>query len=147
LQLQRQYDGQVLIGDGNDPTTGAINHGDRSSPIALPRYAPILNAKIDCFTSKKLFFKIINDSLASLKTFEPREGTGVDHSPLVNICLGHRVGVQCPVERLDYHPDRQAIFLGELEVALIVCRHRHDGARAVVHQDEISDPDGNQLLG
>src|SRR6266508_4037888 len=101
---------------------GAINHGDRGSPITLPRYAPILNVKIDGYPSKRLLFKIIIDSLTSLRTFEPRESTGVDHPPLVNICLGHRVGVQCPVERLDHHPDRQAIFLGELEVALIVCR-------------------------
>ena len=42
--------------------------------------------------------------------------------------------------RDDLH-DGQVELLGELEVALVVRRHGHDRAGAVVHQDVVGDPD------
>jgi len=41
--------------------------------------------------------------------------------------------------------NRQSIFGGELEVPLIVRRNTHDGARAIVGQDVIGNPDGHAL--
>ena len=40
----------------------------------------------------------------------------------------------------DHLPDRQRILVRELEVALVVRRHRHHRAGAVVHQHEVGDP-------
>src|SRR5207302_10334275 len=45
--------------------------------------------------------------------------------------------------RQDDHPDLDTVFLSELVIALIVCRHAHDGAGAVLHYDVIGDPNGN----
>ena len=42
-------------------------------------------------------------------------------------------------------PDRQAVLPGELEVALVVRRHAHDRAGAVLGQDEVGDPDRDRL--
>src|SRR5262249_16011742 len=36
---------------------------------------------------------------------------------------------------------------GEFEVALVVSRHRHDGAGAVLGQQEVGDPDRHFLAG
>ncbi len=44
------------------------------------------------------------------------------------------------VGRQNHFNDRQAIFAGEVKVALVVGRAAEDGARAVVHQHEIGDP-------
>ena len=41
---------------------------------------------------------------------------------------------------LDHLIDRQAVLVGELEVALVVGRHRHHRAGAVAHQHEVGDP-------
>ena len=43
--------------------------------------------------------------------------------------------------------DRQAVFVGEFEVAFIVSGNSHHGAIAIAHQDIIADPDFNQLVG
>ena len=54
---------------------------------------------------------------------------------------------QGPVIRANHRDNRDAVRLAEFEVALIVSGHRHDCARAVAHQDEIADPDGDLFAG
>ena len=49
--------------------------------------------------------------------------------------------------RLDDDHDRQAELPRELEVALVVGGHRHDGAGAVLAEDEVGDPDRHRLAG
>ena len=43
--------------------------------------------------------------------------------------------------------DRQVVLARELEVALVVRRHGHDGAGAVLAQHEVRDPDRHRLAG
>ena len=43
--------------------------------------------------------------------------------------------------------DRQAVLGGEFEIALVVGRHGHDGAIAVVHQYVVGDPNRQFLAG
>ena len=43
--------------------------------------------------------------------------------------------------------DRQAVLAGKFEVALVMCRHGHDRALAVVHQHVVGDPYRQQLAG
>ena len=47
--------------------------------------------------------------------------------------------------RQDDHPDLDTVFLSELVIALIVRRHAHDGAGAVLHHNVVGDPNGNFL--
>ena len=47
--------------------------------------------------------------------------------------------------RLDHRADRQVERLGEVPVALVVGRDRHQGARAVVHEDVVGDEDRDLL--
>ncbi len=48
---------------------------------------------------------------------------------------------------MDHHRYRQVVLSGELEVALVVRRHTHDGAGAVFDEDEVRHPDRNLLAG
>jgi hypothetical protein len=47
----------------------------------------------------------------------------------------------------DHLFDRQAVLLGESEVALVVRRHGHHRAFAVAHQHVVADPDFDLLAG
>ena len=47
----------------------------------------------------------------------------------------------------DHLLDRQAVFLREREVALVVRRHAHHRAVAVAHQHVVADPDCDLLAG
>ncbi len=65
---------------------------------------------------------------------ENRARTGIG---LVADLEGFGVGV-----RRQYHFDhRQIVFAGKIQVALVVGRAAENGAGAVIHQDEVGDPD------
>ena len=54
-------------------------------------------------------------------------------------------GAAAPVGGRDHLDDGHAELLGEREVALVVRRHRHDGAGAVGRQHVVGDPDRDLL--
>ena len=58
----------------------------------------------------------------------------------------HCVRSELAFERLHYDAHWQFIFLAKLQVTLIVRWDRHNCARAVLHQHEIPDPDGNLFV-
>ena len=47
--------------------------------------------------------------------------------------------------RKNHQPDFELVFFGELVVALVMRRHAHDRARAIIHQDVVGDPDRHLL--
>ncbi len=47
IDVVRQGDGEVLHGNGNGPARGAMDEGDRASPITLSRHAPIMDSVVD----------------------------------------------------------------------------------------------------
>ena len=49
--------------------------------------------------------------------------------------------------RSDHADNGKTVAAGELEVAVVVAGHGHDGAGAVLHQDVVGDPDRNGLAG
>ena len=57
----------------------------------------------------------------------PSKGPELTIVPSSGVGLLQRLAV--PVRRRDDHGDRQAVLLGEVEVALVVAGHAHDGAR------------------
>jgi hypothetical protein len=61
--------------------------------------------------------------------------------------LRHRFRRNRGVRLLDDDGDRQRVFLGELEVALVVARHAHHRAGAVFAEHEVGDPDRHRLSG
>jgi len=55
------------------------------------------------------------------------------------------LGGERAVHRANHRPDGNAVLLAEFEIALIVRRHSHNGARSVGHQYEIANPDRDFL--
>ena len=45
----------------------------------------------------------------------------------------------------NYQPNLELVLLGKIVIAIVVRGHAHDGARAVVHQDIVGNPDGDAL--
>ena len=71
-----------------------------------------------------------------------QEGFGPGVGP-----IGHRarVVVQPSVIRPDHRLDRHSELPGELEVALVVGGHAHDGAAAIARQDVVGDEDRHRF--
>ena len=59
---------------------------------------------------------------------------------------GRAIGGIAFAPRQDHDANVEAVLLGELVIALVVRRHRHDGAGAVIHQDVVGHPDGHVLV-
>ena len=76
------------------------------------------------------------------------EEARIDHPAVAVIGgVGDDEGLRDPGARRAHHRDvAEAVFVGEIEVALVVRRAAEDGAGAVFHQDEIGDID-RQLPG
>ncbi len=73
-------------------------------------------------------------------------GPGIDQAPVFGEGLAHPIGAQRrTLQGLDDDLHRQTIFLGEFVIALVVRGNAHDRARSVFRENEIRDPDGNEL--
>ena len=122
-----------------------MHHRDRATPIALPRKPPIAQAILgDTRAPAGLFCKVYGsvDRLLTGGHVQTREM--VDPFHLVGLGRDKRLGpdrfgiVKCQ-KRVNH---RQVIFAAEIEVTLVMRRAGEDRAGAVIHQDEIGDPDG-----
>ena len=78
---------------------------------------------------------------------EPAEFARVDECSVGGRRFRHRVGGRRLAVGGHDHPHGQIELPRELEVALVVRRHGHDGTRAVLAKNEIRDPDRNRLPG
>ncbi len=143
--------GRSFSGTGTMPQLGAINHRDRRAPVALPADAPIFQAEghggfAEIFLLGKLrhlFDRLLGRHAAVLAGVHQQAvffDEGQDR--LIRLTVS-RIAL---APRINNHLDVQVILLRELVIALVVRRHRHDGARAVVEQHVVGHPDGHLLV-
>ena len=81
-QVQRQHDGQVFFGNRYVATIGAVDDGDRRTPIALAGNAPIAEAVLDFlfrYCSQMQEVNYLINSLIIVEAIEIR--AGVDQEP------------------------------------------------------------------
>ncbi len=71
----------------------------------------------------------------------------VRQDAFVLVGRGEAGGLQLLAGGLDHHLDGQIILLGELEIPLVVGRHRHHRAGAVLHEHEIGHVNGHLDAG
>src|SRR5262245_53757381 len=145
--IVRQSDWQIAFRYRHDPAALAVDHRNRAAPVALARNAPVAQAEIDLADtdgriavrcalepSRDLFLRLLHAHAV--------EKARIDQSSVTVICgVGDDEGVGLLSRRAHHRRIAEPIFVGEVEVALVVCRAAEDRARAVVRQDEVGGVD------
>ena len=147
--IDRQHDRQFLFGDRHDAAVLAVDDGNRRPPVALPGDQPVAQAIVDGPRAEPSLLRD-NAAMRSLPVSlsSPSKLAGVDHD--AGSLAGAAVmvaGSSASPCRLDHDLQRKAVLAGELEIALVVGRHRHDRAGAVIHQDEVGQIDRHLPAG
>ncbi len=139
--LLGQLDGQVRFGDRHHPAPVAVDHGDRRAPVPLPGDAPVPKPVADRLFADAFLVHMGGDGFLGVFIGHAVESPGVDHDSFTGIGLVHGGAFQRLPFGLNHHDDLQAVFSGEVEIPLVVGRHRHDRTGAVFHEREIGGVD------
>ena len=93
------------------------------------------------------FISTVGDHIGRLCVVEAAVEVGIDGVAafLVGVPVLPVVITEVLAVDRDHLRDRQAVLLGEREIALVVRRHAHHGAVAVAHQHVVADPDLDAL--
>ncbi len=145
-----QLDWQVFFLLGHHTAGVAMHNGDRTAPIALTAQAPIAQTVIgDAFAPARSFGKfdcLIDRLLArrhvqTCEMVDPLHFVGFRrHEGLCRYGCRVAFGKECINHR-------QIILPAEIQIALIMRRASKNGACAVIHQNEVRDPDGQLPIG
>ena len=147
LMLQRRWQNhrKVILRDRHHAAGVAVDDRDRASPVTLAGDAPVAEAELFGAGSLAMLGQVTAMAALAGPLRHAGERAGVHQDAVLLVGLGEAVGRQRLPRGLDHHLDRQAVLPGELEVPLVVGGHRHDRAGAVVHEDEVGDPDRHRL--
>src|ERR1019366_2210066 len=129
----RQHHRQLIVGHRHVAALLAVNQRNRTSPVALARYAPVAQAPLHALPPAPPRWGRGGVPIARPPRVEAGETARVDQyaglairvlpllaAPLVGAGRG-----------LHHSADRDAMTVREFEVALIMCRHAHHRALAV----------------
>ncbi|MNU64278.1 hypothetical protein D3C71_535490 [compost metagenome] len=142
-----QLDRQLVGGDRHGTAGLAVDDGDGAAPVALAADAPVAQA-VDGLGFAGRSALDAGDGLG-LGGFDVQtvQEVGMEDGAGAGIGLSSHGEVVAGALGADDGDDRQAVFAGEVQVALVVGRAGEDGARAVFRQDEVGDPDRNLGAG
>ncbi len=141
----RQHHRQ-LVGRHRDVAASlAVDDRDRAAPVALAADAPVAQAELGARLAQALGLEVGADGVEGGLVAEVVVLAGVDgeHGLVLGaVPLLPDAGLEVVValDLGDHLADRQAVLVGELEVALVMAGHRHHRAFAVVHQHVVGDP-------
>ena len=121
----------------------AVDDRDRRAPHALARDQPVAQAVGDGAFAVALLLRVLDRRFDGDLVGRAVERAGVDHHAAVR--ERGRQFAAVPVRVLEHGHDRQAELLREVEVALVVAGHAHDGAGAVRREHVVGDPDWHFL--
>ena len=124
-----------------------VEDGNRLAPIALPREEPVAQAEVHGALAEPARLEIGRHALLEGGRRQSRIGPRGDGDALFDVgrradVWGRTIGAG---GTRDHRADREIERARELPVALIVRRHRHDGARAVRDENIVGDPDRDPL--
>ena len=137
-----QFYRQLVIRHGDRATCLTMDDRDWRAPITLARNAPVAQAILRLALAPAFFLGLCDHISLRLIDGHPvhpvrihdEAGVGVGDisfkMAVGQIAIGHDAG------------NGQMIFAREIKVALVMCRAAKDRARAVIHQDEIGDING-----
>ena len=142
-----QDDRQLLRRHRHDAAILAMDDRDRTAPVALARDAPVAQAEIDAAlgdrpAAPRLALEPARHLLLGLVDAHAVEEARVDQAAVAVIGgVGDREGRRIGAGRAYHRRVAEAVFVDEVEVALVMRRAAEDGAGAVIHEDEIGDID------
>ena len=137
---------QIVFRHRNDPAVGTMDHRDRAAPVALPRHTPVAQAILDLALALVVRLEPADRRVDRLGDREAVQEVGVNDPALASEGrVADRVARLVLAVRQHHRRHRQAVLVGEVQVALVVRWAAEDRAGAVVHQHEIGDED-RQLL-
>src|SRR5471032_432972 len=118
----------------------AVDDRDRAAPVALAADAPVAQAELGARGTEVFLDQCHFNGVEGTLEIQAVELAGVDQFAVlaVGVLPWGRVGIA----RAGTHDrfDRQAVLGGKFEIALVVSRHGHYCAIAVVHQHVVGDP-------
>ena len=141
LHVLGQHDRQALLALRHHAARRAVEDGDRRAPVALAADAPVAQAVVDLGPPEPLRHEPVDRLALGLRDTEPVEEARVDLDAVARVRLG-LLPVRRPLHRRD---DRQPVLRGEVPVALVLARHRHDRAGAVAHQHVVGEEERDLL--
>ncbi len=142
-----QHHRQLVFRHRHIATAVAVDDRDRAAPVALAADTPVTQAELGTRLAEALLLQRHFDGIEGAFEIQAVVDPGVDQ--LAALAVGVLPGGGCLVAGTGaYHRlDRQAVLAGKFEVALVMRRHGHDRALAVVHQHVVGDPYRQQLAG
>ncbi len=145
LEVGRQGDRQLVLRHEHLAAVRAVDHGDRGAPEALTGEQPVAQPVRGGAPAGAALRHDLDG---------PRDGRGlVQAVELAGVHQDALAGRRDAGDRrvllagVQHGPHGQAHGAGEVEVALVVGRHGHDGARAVVGQHVVRGPDRQTFTG
>ena len=142
--IVRQLDRQVFLFLGNNATGLTMHHRNRAAPIPLAREAPVAQAELGHALAKPFSFHKVDrriDRFFARGLFKTRKV--INPADFLGLCrdeglLAHRRVIAKCKKRINHW---QVILAAEVQIPLVMRRAGKDSARAVVHQNEVGDPD------
>ena len=147
MHIEGQDHGQVFFRDRHRAAGLTINNGDGRAPVTLAGDAPVPQAELLRGLALAMLGQIFGDGGLGRAALHAGKRAGVHQDAVLLVGLGEAAGRKFLPRGLDHHLDRLAVFPGELEVPLVVGRHRHDRAGAVAHEHKIGHENGHVPAG
>ncbi|MND77976.1 hypothetical protein D3C80_696800 [compost metagenome] len=143
----RQHHRQLVFRHRYVATARAVDDRDRAAPVALAADAPVAQAELGARLAEAFLLQGHLEGVEGAREVQAVELAGVDQ--LAVLAIGGQPLVADFIASAGAHHglDRQVVLVGELEVALVVGRHGHYRAIAVVHQHVVGDPYRQLLAG
>ena len=161
----RQFYRQVFFGNGNPAgiqqfsrgklfavkrfyplfARGAKHQRNRRAPVPLPRNQPVAELVIHFFVSKPPLRQPFNDFFPPLFGFKAGEFSGSNKAAVFFKRLLQNRAFRLRVKFANHLLYRQFEFSGEFKIPLIVRRHRHYRAGAVMPENVIGGKNRNFL--
>ena len=139
----RQHHRQLRRRHRHNAAIIAMDHRNRAAPVALARNPPVTQAPVhQPLAHAQLFQPRNRRRLGRTRRRQPVQEAGIDDRPR----LGIRHIPQAELRRIlagrqHHRGHRQAIFAGEIHIALVMRRAAENRPGAIFHQHEIGDPD------
>ena len=148
VRVVGQQDGQLIVRHGYGATRGALDDRNRAAPIALARHAPVAQAVLRGGFTGALRDQLLDRCGDGFLGGETIQEVGVVDDAVAGIGLAtDRVGGRIFAGRQHDGLEGQAVFLGELDVALVAGGRAEDRAGAIGRKDKVCSPDGQFPAG